>query len=111
MPNVRKRLAKAARYTRAEEAVRIWYQRQAMMSSFGGWVQMLDGYNDHFANLTLKQANGILAPIYGFDSDEAFDKWLRRSMPRRIEPWLDTWDPDYWYADLYAMKLKPWDYW
>jgi hypothetical protein len=103
MADIREHLAGVARYARAEQAVRIWNQREKMMSSTGTSVFMPDEYPYHFANLSLKQANGILAEVYGFDSDEAFDKWLRRGLPPKIQ--YAT--PGCWDWNLYELKPKP----
>ena len=82
----RKRVAEATRKVRREEAVRIWRQRQDLMSP-GTVVLMPDGTNRRSGALSLKQANHILAKAYGFGSTrkaaESFDRSLRRDLPRK----------------------------
>jgi hypothetical protein len=85
--DIRKHLAKAAKRVLRKEAVRIYLDRYHLMLNSG---------------MTLKQANFELAMQHGFGSrrgDEAFDKWLRRSLPRRKRStsglFPSTWDWDW----------------
>jgi hypothetical protein len=55
----RKRAAAASKQAYAEEELRIYEKRLWLMNS--GMTTEQDGRPVHFKNLTLKQANGVLA--------------------------------------------------